>query len=114
VGIFLGLLVIICFIVHLAKARGEKTRVERRRIDRVNQRYSDPTLRQLITEKKIWQGMTQEQLIDSWGKPFGLTNRVLKTKVKQTYAYGSQRGGSKVYVDNGIVVGWYQPDERNE
>jgi hypothetical protein len=35
---------------------------------------------------------------------------VLKTKVKQTYAYGSRRGGSKVYVDNGIVVGWYQPD----
>ena len=67
-GAFLAVLVLIFFIILLAKSSSEKKRVERRRIDRVNQRYSDPTLRQLITERKIWQGMTREQLIELLGK----------------------------------------------
>lgn len=53
--------------------------------------------------------MTREQLVDSRGKPTGITQQVLKTKVKETYRYGSRQRGPRVYLENGAVTGWRQP-----
>jgi hypothetical protein len=53
--------------------------------------------------------MTEEQLIDSWGTSNGRTRRVLKTKVEQTLRYGIGRSSSSVYIENGLITGWWQP-----
>jgi hypothetical protein len=64
-----------------------------------------------IFEKRIWQGMTKEQLLDSWGRPADLDCTVYKTKTKETWKYnqiGKNRFNNRVYVENGAVVGWKQ------
>jgi hypothetical protein len=102
----------ITFLVGLAIAGiasfNKEKQAERQRTANAN-RYADPVTRDRILEKKIWQGMTEQQLVDSWGQPLGRSRRVLKTKVKETYTYGSRRYGSKVHLENGRVVGWNQP-----
>lgn len=79
---------------------------DRRR--RVIKTYSDPVLRQRILDKQIWLGMTEAQLLDSWGSPTRVTTQVLKTKVKTTYRFGNTYSGPSVYLDSGFVTGWRQ------
>lgn len=69
---------------------------------------SDPKVRERIQKKMVWIGMTEAQLIDSWGQPNRKSKRLLKTKIKDTYYYGSIKYSSKVYLENGRVVGWTQ------
>ncbi|MGI4951181.1 MAG: hypothetical protein ACRYGM_05200 [Janthinobacterium lividum] len=69
---------------------------------------SNPALRQTIVERKIQRGMTEQEVIASWGQPTTITRQALKTKTKVTLRYGTVRGGSAVYVENGIVTGWKQ------
>ena len=62
-----------------------------------------------IIAKKVWQGMTCEQLIDSWGQPEDRDETVYKTKTKETWKYGNSgknRFRQRVYVENSCVVGW--------
>lgn len=62
-------------------------------------------------KRLIWQGMTEEQLIDSWGKPVAKDHRIYKTKISETFKYnqiGKNRFGSRVRLERGIVVGWEQ------
>jgi hypothetical protein len=57
----------------------------------------------------IWQGMSQEQLMDSRGPPEDREQTVYKTKIKQTWKYGrigKNRFRERIYVENGVVVGW--------
>lgn len=64
-----------------------------------------------ILAQKIWQGMTEEQLVESWGVPVGKNTEVLRSKIKETWKYGQtgkNRFDNRVYVENGIVVGWKQ------
>jgi hypothetical protein len=102
--VFFVLVLFIASIVASCRTKSEEVQ----RLARVKAKYSDPGLRQKITQKCVWVGMTSQQLQDSWGKPSGVSHRVLKTKVKETYRYGSNRYGSSVYLDNGIVTGWRQ------
>lgn len=81
---------------------------ETARLARLHAKYADPGTRQKIEQKMIWVGMTYEQLEDSWGKPSSVSRRILKTKIKETCRYGSNRYGSSVYLDNGLVTGWRQ------
>ncbi|MBZ9732019.1 hypothetical protein LB534_12860 [Mesorhizobium sp. CA18] len=74
-------------------------------------KYGDEEIADWIMIRRIWQGMTFEQLIDSWGKPADMTERVYKTKVAHTLKYnqtGKNRYSDRVIVENGIVVGWDQ------
>lgn len=64
-----------------------------------------------IMRKVFWQGQTQEQLLDSLGRPLDIDVRVLKTKTKETWKYnrvGENRFGLRVILENGVVVGWDQ------
>ena len=59
----------------------------------------------------VWQGMSEDQLIDSWGAPVAGDQKIYKTKVSETFKYNQtsrNRFGSRVWVENGIVVGWEQ------
>lgn len=62
-----------------------------------------------ILAHKVWQGMTSEQLIASWGRPADIGRDIYKDRVKETWKYhktGKNRFSDRIYVNDGIVVGW--------
>jgi uncharacterized protein len=62
-----------------------------------------------ILARQIWQGMTEEQLIESRGRPVEIGSEVMRTKTKQIWKYGQtgkNRFRERVTVENGIVSGW--------
>ena len=78
-------------------------------------RYNDQHAVDMIMSKKIWEGMTQEQLIDAWGRPVEVDERVLKTKIAHVYKYnrtGKTGFRDRVKLDDGIVIGWDQKGRR--
>jgi len=83
----------------------------KKRRERLMAKYGDANVVDGIMNQKIWQGMSDEQLIDSWGSPVAKDHKIYKTKISETYKYnqtGRNRFGSRVKVENGIVVGWEQ------
>jgi hypothetical protein len=74
-------------------------------------KYNDQHAVDMIMSKRIWEGMTEAQLIDAWGRPVEVDERVLKTKIAQVYKYNRSGKASfrdKVKLDDGVVVGWEQ------
>src|ERR1700683_3812812 len=72
-------------------------------------KYNDDQIVTAIMSASIWQGMSQEQLVDSRGQPDDRDQTVYKTKTKQTWKYGrigKNRFRERIYVENGTVVGW--------
>jgi hypothetical protein len=72
-------------------------------------KYGDAALVKALMEKRVWQGMTQEQLVDSQGRPAAIDEQVYKTKTKRTFKYnqdGKNRYATRIVVENGFVVGW--------
>lgn len=62
-----------------------------------------------IFNGKVWQGMTAEQLRDSWGEPEDIDSKVMKSKSRQTWKYGQtgrNRFKERIYLENDQVVGW--------
>lgn len=62
-----------------------------------------------IGERRVWQGMTMEQLIESWGNPADIAREIVKTRRKETWKYvqtGKNRFANRIYLENGIVIGW--------
>lgn len=75
------------------------------------EKYNDGALVEKLMMRQFWQGQTTGQLIDSLGKPSDIGQQVLKSKTKETWKYqrtGSNRFALKIFVENGIVVGWDQ------
>jgi uncharacterized protein len=59
----------------------------------------------------IWQGMTEEQLLESRGSPVDKDYEVRKSTRKETWKYGQvgkNRFSNRVFLENGIVTGWKQ------
>lgn len=82
---------------------------QRKRRQFLMAKYKDASLVDLIMSKKIRQGMSTEQLVDSWGRPADVDEKVYKTKVKYTFKYnrtGKNRFKDRVYVENDLVIGW--------
>lgn len=85
----------------------------RQRRHRLIEKYGDPEMARRIMRGIIWQGETQEQLIDSLGEPKDIDRKVLKTKTKEIWKYrptARNRFGLKVTLDDGVVVGWEMND----
>jgi hypothetical protein len=85
--------------------------VEKQKRKRLMVKYGDKDLVDALMAKKIWQGMSEEQLFDSWGKPVAIESHVYKTKTAQTFKYqqtGKNQFRERVRVENGYVVGWKQ------
>jgi uncharacterized protein len=62
-----------------------------------------------ILAHQVWQGMTDEQLIESWGLPADKDSEIKRTTTKETWKYGQtgkNRFNNRVYLENGIVIGW--------
>ena len=101
IAIYTGLVILlIIFVRALVRAARRKKLLEK---------YGDQEVVDRIMRKRIWQGMSREQLIDSWGSPADIDQKVYKEKTRDTYKYnqtGRNRYRSRVTVENGIVVGW--------
>lgn len=103
-GVFVFLLILGGFVWVGLKIWAAESRKKR-----LIAKYGDNDLTRTIIAKKICQGMTSEQLIDSWGRPEETDEKILKTKTNETWKYGrtgKNRFNNRVYVENGIVVGW--------
>jgi uncharacterized protein len=62
-----------------------------------------------ILAGEVWQGMTNEQLVESWGDPVEVGREVVRNKTKETWKYvqtGRNRFANRVYLENGSVIGW--------
>jgi hypothetical protein len=73
------------------------------------QKYGSEEVAERIMSKEVWQGMSVEQLIDSWGKPEDIDQTVMKSKTKETWKYrrtGKNRYSQRVFLENNSVVGW--------
>ena len=78
-------------------------------------RYNDQHAVDMIMSRRIWEGMTEEQLVEAWGKPAEIDERVLKTKIAHVYKYnrsGKSSFRDKVKLDDGVVIGWEQKGRR--
>jgi hypothetical protein len=101
--VVLGLACLIVIIVAISK------HLTRKRRERLWEKYKDQSVVEGIMKGLLWQGMSEEQLIDSWGRPVAKDHKVLKTKKTEIFKYnqtGKNRFASRVKLDNGIVVGW--------
>lgn len=82
---------------------------EKARRERLMEKYGDVDLVDRLMKKMFWQGQSEEQLIDSIGKPVGIDQKVLKTKFKEVWKYnktGKGRFALRITLENGLVVGW--------
>ena len=101
-GVLLVIVIIALIRAIIAKDRDSTIRFQ------IAHATTDPLVRQAIFEKKIRRGMSEDQVIASWGQPTAVTRQALKTKSKVTLRYGPNRSGSLVYIENDEVVGWRQ------
>mgnify|MGYP001236450070 CR=1 FL=1 len=97
---------------HIERMAEEQRRLaeEQRRAALIG-KYGDVELVDAIVAGRIWQGMSEEQLLESWGSPVDISERVFKTKVARTFKYnqtGKNQFADRVMVENGFVVGWHQ------
>jgi hypothetical protein len=100
------LLVAAAVLVFVARALAKRSRYAR-----LLAKYGDETLVDALLTQTIWQGMTAEQLRDSWGEPASVEQKVMKTKVKEVFKYkpvGKNRFRDKVTLEDGVIVGWDQ------
>jgi uncharacterized protein YecT (DUF1311 family) len=97
---------IVVFIVGLFFAVTIANAARRKRL--LIAKYGDAIAARILA-RQIWQGMTEEQLIESWGRPVEIGSEVMRTKTKQIWKYGQtgkNRFRERVTVENGTVSGW--------
>jgi len=100
--------VIVVVIIGLTMASRAKKR--RKRIEALRSKYPEEIV-QRILDGQIWQGQTEEQLIDAIGSPAEVDTKVLKTMHREIWKYGrisAKRFRLRITVENGMVAGWDQ------
>ena len=106
---FAGIVVLLLVVFVLREAA--KRRARKRRFDRLMAKYGDRSVVERIMAAKMWQGMTEEMLVDSWGIPVDRDIEVYKTRTTEVWKYGQtgrNRFRNRVTVQNGVVVGYKQ------
>jgi hypothetical protein len=93
------------------KIEAERKRIEEeRRLTKINAERKAALTKKYgsfaairILERKIWIGMTEAMLLDSWGEPEDINTTVNRYVTRKQYVYGL---GRYVYVENGKVDAW--------
>ncbi|KJZ12565.1 hypothetical protein TW85_15835 [Marinomonas sp. S3726] len=105
--------IVIVFIVALVKflswGNAKKARAEKR--NKLMQKYNDENIVNNIMNQTIWQGQTSDQVAESLGQAEDIDQKVLKTKKKEIWKYGSEGGNRyqlRITLENDVVVGWDQ------
>lgn len=100
--------ILLAFIAALIVPGILRQRARAKRRAALAQRFG-PQIADVIMSRQVWQGQTEQMLLESRGAPAGIDEAVLKTKVKRTYKYEPRPGrrfAFKVTVENGVAVGW--------
>jgi hypothetical protein len=98
------------------KNRKEKTEAEKLRLEEEAREKRILDLKEkyeltddqctLIKKHKIYIGMPEDALVESWGTPGDINRSVGSWGVHKQYVYGNFPNSYYVYVDNGIVTSW--------
>jgi hypothetical protein len=93
-------------------SRQKRLAAERQRLAQERQRlvtkYGEEAADRILAHE-VWQGMTDEQLIESWGIPADKDTEIKRTTRKETWKYGQigkNRFSNRVFLENGVVIGW--------
>lgn len=103
-------LIVAAFAMH-SHQEAKKAEEARKRKEYLVGKYGNGDLVEDLINGIIRQGMTEEMVVDSWGPPVDVDERVFKTKTSRTFKYhqtGRNQFASRVKLENGIVVGWKQ------
>lgn len=109
--IVLAAIAVLLWVAAVVFKRRREKRQLLARCSELMSKYNDQQIVAAIVEGKIWQGMSEEQLVDSRGLPDDRDQAVYKTKIKQTWKYGRtgrNRFRERIYIENGTIVGWKQ------
>jgi hypothetical protein len=114
-GTVAGVIAIFGHISSKKRLAAENQRLEEERQQRLAEerqrlvvRYGEHAA-DLILARQVWQGMTDEQLIESWGVPDDKDMEIKRAMRKETWKYGQvgkNRFSNRVFLENGIVIGW--------
>jgi uncharacterized protein len=110
VGIFIVGAVIGAIVVFNSIRRREEERRRAAERLRLVAKYGDEIADRILAHT-IWQGMTEEQLLESWGGPADKDYEIKKTTTKETWKYqqtGRNRFRNRAFLENGVVIGWKQ------
>lgn len=97
----IAIIIVLFIVARIVDAQTRKKNIYRK--------YGRNETAERIIKRIIWVGETQEQLVDSLGRPCDIDQNVLKTKMKETWKYfqkSPSRFGMKIKVEDGVVVGW--------
>lgn len=106
-GWVLPVVVVVVIIGLVIASRANK---RRKRIEALRRKYPEEIVQQILGGQ-IWQGQTEEQLIDAIGSPAEVDTKVLKTMQREIWKYGrisAKRFRLRITVENGMVAGWDQ------
>jgi hypothetical protein len=85
----------------------DRRRARGNRLTYLAAKYSDDTVAEALMAEKIWRGMTEEELRDSWGEPAAVDRPAPGAAASYTYARtGKKPSGGRVMLKDGVVVGW--------
>lgn len=99
-------LVVIVTTIALVMARRASKR--RKRIEELRKKYPEDIVQRILAGQ-IWQGQTENQLIEALGSPAEVDRKVLKTMRREIWKYGrmsARRFRLRITVENGTVTGW--------
>ena len=109
VGIFIMGAVIGAIVVFNSIRRREEEKRRAAERQRLVAKYGDEIADRILAHT-IWQGMTEEQLLESCGGPADKDREIRKAVTKETWKYQSDRTkyrfSNRVFLENGIVIGW--------
>lgn len=106
-GWVIPVVVVVVIIGLVIASRANK---RRKRLEALRRKYPEEIV-QRILGGQIWQGQTEEQLIDAIGSPVEVDTKVLKTMQREIWKYGrisAKRFRLRITVENGMVAGWDQ------
>jgi len=72
-------------------------------------KYGSEAEADMILDKRIWTGMTSEQLVDCLGRPEGVDQQFTARKQREIWKYhrvGQNRYRNRITVEQGRVTGW--------
>lgn len=75
----------------------------------IRAKYPKGDVAQKVLQRQLWIGQTAEQLVDAFGRPSSIDQKVSKTKSKETWRYDRRKGkrfGLRITIEDGAVTGW--------
>lgn len=102
------------YFAHRRRQIEEQARLDEQRerleayVQRLVHSYGEEDAARILAHE-VWQGMTEAQLRESRGIPADVGHEIIRERTRETWKYGQvgrNRFKERVYLENGIVIGW--------